>query len=169
MGKQPGSPSYQDLVIEAIKALNERNGSSRYAINQFIQANHANVASSPAYKHALANALKKGVDKGIFIMIGASYKLNKAAVKPKKPVKKASAKKPKASAAAKKPAAKKSAAKKPAAKKAEGKPKKAASKKGEGKPKAKKAAGAKKTGAKKAAGAKKTGAKKAAAKKTTKK
>ncbi len=145
---------YQSLVIDAIKALKDRTGSSRQAIKKYIETNHKEAAASPAFKRALASALKTGVAKGVFVLVGASFKLSEKAkakkAKKAAPKKKAAAAKPAAAAAAAegaKPAAKKAAPKKKAA---GAKPKKAAAAKKATKPKAKKAA-SKKSAAKKAA------------------
>ena len=143
--KKPADhPKYIDMIVAAITALKERNGSSRQAIAKHVAAN--NKVGDNAGVH-IKMALKRGVTSGALVQVkgtgaSGSFKVAKKAAPPKK--------KP----AAKKPAAKKPAAKKPAAKKT---PKKSPAKK---KPAAKKA----KTPAKKKP-AKKTPAKKPAAKK----
>ncbi|XP_048575985.1 histone H1-delta-like [Nematostella vectensis] len=160
-------PKYSDMVVAAIGALKERNGSSRQAIEKYIKGNYK-VGDNVGVHLKLA--LKRMSDKGKLAHtkgVGASgsFKLNKAAVEKPKKAKKPAAKKPKA---AKKPAAKKSP-KKAAAKKPSKSPKKAAKKPAAKKPAAKKAA--KKSAAKKAAAkpAKKPAAKKAAKKPAAKK
>lgn len=162
--KKPAShPTYSSMIVDAIKALKERTGSSRQAIVKYITANNkvgenVNVQTKLALKRAVASGLIKQV-KGTGA--SGSFKVVPQAPPKKKPV----AKKP----AAKKPAAKKAAAKKPAAKKAAAK--KATPKKKAATPKKKvksaKKAVAKKPAAKKAT--KKTPKKKAAAKKGGKK
>ena len=158
--KKPAEhPPYADMIIAAILALKERNGSSRQAIEKYIKANYK-VGEVGSH---LKMALKRGVTSGKLVHtkgVGASgsFKVAKEEKKEKKPKKKPAAKK--SAAKPKKPAAKK-AAKKPAAKKTAKKP--AAVKK----PAAKKPA-VKKPAAKKPA-AKKPAAKKPAAKKPAKK
>ena len=140
-------PPYAVMIAAAIKALKERNGSSRQAILKYVVANNKVDAAKAAVRVRLA--LKKMIESKKVVAAAAagkkgagSFKLPAAEKKPKaekvkkpkakkakKPAKKA-AKKPAAKKAAKKPAAKKPAAKKPAAKKAAKKPaaKKAAKK-----------------------------------------
>ena len=127
-------PPYADMIIAAILALKERNGSSRQAIEKYIKANYKVGEVGPHLKMAL----KRGVTSGKFVHtkgVGASgsFKVakeekkekkpkkkpaaKKSAAKPKKPAAKKAAKKPAAKKTAKKPATKKPAVKKPAAKK----------------------------------------------------
>jgi histone H1/5 len=158
--KKPAEhPKYIDMIIAAIGALKERNGSSRQAITKYIKANYKVGDSCETH---LKMALKRGVVAGALLQpkgtgASGSFKLPKPVPKAKKP---AADKKP---AAAKKPAAKKStpAKKKPAAKKTAAKKSTPAKKKP-----AKKVTSAKKPAAKKA---KKPVAKKPAAKKAAKK
>ena len=151
-------PPFASMITAAVKALKERNGSSRQAILKYVLANYK-VGDAAKAQVRVKLALKKLVAAKKLIAGGAAGKKGAGcfkvpvAAKAEKPKK--VAKKPAAKKAAKKPAAKK-AAKKPAAKKAAKKP---AAKK----PAAKKPA-AKKPAAKKPA-AKKPAAKKAAAKK----
>merc|ERR1711994_349766 len=130
-------PPYATMIATAIKALKERNGSSRQAILKYIVANNKVDAAKAQVRVKLALkkmcAAKKVVAGGAAGKKGAGcFKLpavvkaekkkpvTKKATKAKKPAaKKPAAKKPAAKKpAAKKPAAKKPAAKKPAAKKA---------------------------------------------------
>ena len=121
-------PKYNDMIKAAIRALKERNGSSRQAIIKYITANYK-VGENVGVRVKMA--LKRMVTAKLLVQTkgtGASgrFKLSEAAKKvskpkPKKIVKKkpAATKKPKKKPAqkkTKKPAAKK--AKKPAAKKA---------------------------------------------------
>lgn len=135
---KPSHPPTAQLVNSAIKALNERSGSSLQAIKKYIASNNKVDADklSPFIKKYLKTAV---VGKKLIQTKGkgasGSFKLSAASAKPpkgKKPAKKAaskakkpSAKKPKV-AGAKKPKAAK-AKKNPAAKKAS-KPKSAAPK-----------------------------------------
>ena len=112
-------PPFASMIAAAIKALKERNGSSRQAILKYICANYKVDATKA--QGLVRRALKKMVDNKKLVAGGAAGKKGagcfKLAVKEEKK-KPAAVKKPKAKkAAAKKPAAKK-AAKKPAAKKA---------------------------------------------------
>ena len=158
-------PPFANMIATAIKALKERNGSSRQAILKYIVANNK-VGDAAKAQVRVRLALKKMIAAKKVVAGGAAGKKGagcfKLPVAPKVE-KKPKAKKP-AAKKAKKPAAKK-AAKKPAAKKAAKKPaaKKAAKKPAAKKPAAKKPA-TKKPAAKKPA-AKKPAAKKAAPKK----
>merc|ERR1711994_968830 len=124
-------PPYATMIATAIKALKERNGSSRQAILKYIVANNKVDAAKAQVRVKLAlkkmSAAKKVVAGGAAGKKGAGCFKLPAVVKAekkkpvtKKPKAKKIAKKPAAMKAtkAKKPAAKKPAAKKPAAKKA---------------------------------------------------
>lgn len=161
--KKPASnhPKYIDMVVEAIKALKERSGSSRIAILKYIIANFdVRDNCNPHVKLAL----KRGVITGTLLQpkgVGASgsFKLNKkvdekkpkttVAATKKKTVVKKTIKKKTPTKKAKKSTTPKKAAKKPAsAKKAAKKPvKKTVTKK----PAPKKAKAAKRTTPKKRA------------------
>ena len=146
-------PPYANMIAAAIKALKDRNGSSRQAILKYVMANYKVGNDAKKVQSRVRLALKrmsankkvvsgraKGKGAGCFRLAAEAKKEAKAkkpkakkAKKPKKAAKKpAAAKKPKAKKPAAKKAAKKPAAKKPAAKK----PAKKAAKK----PAAKKAA-----------------------------
>lgn len=152
--KKPADhPKYIDMIVAAVTALKERNGSSRQAIVKYITANYK--VGDNANVHVKL-ALKRGVVSGALSQpkgtgASGSFKVVKKAEPKKKP-------------AAKKPAAKKPVAKKPAAKKSTPKKKKPAAKKST--PKKTKKPAAKKTSAKKPT--KKPAAKKPAAKKVKK-
>ena len=151
--KKPAEhPTYKQMVVAAITSLKNRNGSSRQAIQKYIESNYKGLNNVPLH---LRNAIKSMVEKGELTRtkgtgVSGSFKVVKKEAPKKKPV----AKKP----AAKKVAKKASSAKKPAAKKP-------AAKKSAKKPAAKKPA-AKKTAKKPA---KKPAAKKPAVKKVAKK
>lgn len=152
---KPAHPPYAVMVAAAIKALKERGGSSRQAINKYILANYKIADAAKAQVRAKL-AIRKMIEAKTILPVKGSFKLPKEekVAKPKKAVKKPAPKKAK-KPAAKKPAAKK--AKKPAAKKAKKPAAKAPAKKAAKKPAAKKPA------------AKKPAAKKPAAKKVAKK
>ncbi|GMG15567.1 unnamed protein product [Phytophthora fragariaefolia] len=157
-------PSYFELIVDAIKELKERNGSSRQAIAKVVEAKKANYAS-----HHLNKALRTAVDAGKFVQVKGSYKLSPELRKPAASKKKSLKVSEKSAKTVKKVAkvAKKTAAKKVAA------TKKVAAKKAPAKKTAAKKASAKKVAAKKApakkVAAKKTAAKKAPAKKAASK
>ena len=54
------------MVVEAIKALKERNGSSIQAIKKHITATNPALNFTP---HQMRSALKKGVESGKFIKV----------------------------------------------------------------------------------------------------
>ncbi|EDV28312.1 Histone H1.0 [Trichoplax sp. H2] len=132
----PAHPKYIEMISAAIRALNERSGSSRQAISKWITANYK-ISETSASTH-IKLALKRGVTSGTLIHtkgLGASgsFKLVKKVEKPKKKKvvkKKPAAKKPakKTKPKTKKAASPKKAAKKPAAKKDKKPAKKAAKK-----------------------------------------
>ncbi len=145
---KPAHPPTSVMVLAAVKALKERNGSSLPAIKKYISANYkVDIAKlSPFIKKALKSLTeKKKLVQTKGTGASGSFKLA-AAAKVEKPKKKAV-----------KPTKAKSPKKKAA------KPKKAADEKKVAKPK--KAKSPKKVAAKKAAAPKKSPAKKPAAKK----
>ena len=154
---KPAHPPTSVMVVAAVKALKERNGSSLPAIKKYIAANYkVDVAKlAPFIKKALKSLTEKGKlvqtkgkgASGSFKLAAAAKAEKPKAKKPKTPKKKSS---PKKKAAAKKPAGEK-------------KEKKKAS------PKKKAAAKPKKAKTPKKAAAKKPAAKKPAAKKPAKK
>ena len=132
--KPADHPTYLDMIVAAVGALKERNGSSRQAISKYIKAHYkvgdnADTCIKMALKRGVANEKLKQV-KGTGA--SGSFKVPTTAKAKTKPAKKA-------------PVAKKPAAKKTSKKKASPK-KKVASKKTPSKPKkvAKKPAAAKK-------------------------
>ena len=152
-------PPVATMVVAAITALKERNGSSLAAIKKYMAANYkCDVAKLAPF---IRKFLKKAVEDGKLKQIKASYKVDKTKIeKPKKPAKKTT--KPKKTKSPKKKAAAKPKKVKTPKKKAAAKPKAA-------KPKTpKKAAKPKKTKTPKKAAAKpkktKTPKKKAAKK-----
>jgi len=139
--KKPAEhPTYKQMVVAAITNLKNRNGSSRQAIQKYIESNYKGLNNVPLH---LRNAIKSMVEKGELTRtkgtgVSGSFKV----VKKEAPKKKPAAKKPAAKKVAKKAATKKPAAKKPAAKKSAKKPaaKKPAAKKTAKKPAKKPAA-----------------------------
>lgn len=88
------------MIKEALQALNEKSGSSPYAIAKYMEDKHKSVLPAN-FRKILALQLKNSAAKGKLIKIRASYKLSEAGKKEK--AQKAEA--------AKKPAAKPSKAK----------------------------------------------------------
>ncbi|CAH0037742.1 unnamed protein product [Clonostachys solani] len=142
--------SYQDMIIDAIVNLKDRNGSSRQSLKKYVKANNQlNLVSDKMFDSLFNKALKNGVDKDIFEQPkgpSGGTKLAKKKVEPKKEKKAAPA--PKKETVVKKTATKATTEKKAAA------PKKAAAA-----PKATKAATEKKAAAPKKAAPKKAAAK----------
>ena len=109
----PKHPAYLEMVKEAIAATAKPiKGASRISIAKYLEAKYGKVLGSH-FKPALRLALKKAAAKGTLVQTKGSFRVTKAAGKPKK-AKKLKVKKPKAKKA-KKPKAKK--VKKPKAKK----------------------------------------------------
>merc|ERR1739848_909288 len=83
-------PTYKAMIGSAIIALKSRGGSSRQAIQKYIEANYKDISNCGQH---LKVALKSGVDKGDFVRTkgaGASGsfklgKIEKPAPKKKKP------------------------------------------------------------------------------------
>lgn len=160
-------PPYIAMVSAAITAMKDRGGSSRQAIEKYVKAN---FKVGDDISRNLKMALKRGVASGKLLHTkgtgaSGSFKVNKAAVTPKKPKKKPAAKKPRKKAVTpKKKAAKKTGAKKAKKKSAAKKGKSPAKKKAAKKPKAKSAAKKRTKSPKKRATPKKKVAKKPKAK-----
>ncbi|VUC25431.1 unnamed protein product [Clonostachys rosea] len=135
--------SYQDMIIDAIVNLKDRNGSSRQSLKKYVKANNQlNLVSDKMFDSLFNKALKNGVDKDIFEQPkgpSGGTKLAKKKVEPKKEKKAPAPKKEtvvkktatKATTEKKAPAPKKAAAPKTkaAAEKKAPAPKKAAPKK----------------------------------------
>jgi len=129
--KSPANhPKYVDMAVSAIKALKERNGSSRQAVHKYILA-HFNVGhDAKAVNSHLKMALKRGVASGHLKHVkgqgaSGSFKLAEGGAKAPAAKKAKSASKPKATKAKKasNPKPKKASPKKKSS------PKKAAAKK----------------------------------------
>lgn len=135
----PTHPSYVDMVKEAIAATSKPvKGSSRVVIAKYLDAKYGKVLGS-RLKSGLRLALKKAVTSGVLVQTKGSFRISKAAKKPKvKKVKKPKvkkAKKPKKAKKVKKPKAAKKVKKPKAAKKVKKVAKKASKPKKAGKPK----------------------------------
>ncbi|CAI9110906.1 OLC1v1011006C1 [Oldenlandia corymbosa var. corymbosa] len=96
--KTAAHPPYFEMIKEALLALNEKGGSSPYAIAKFMEEKHKAVLPAN-FRKIMALQLKNSAAKGKLIKIKASYKLSeskkaKDAVKKPKPAAKANAEKP---------------------------------------------------------------------------
>ena len=119
-------PPVATMVVAAITALKERNGSSLAAIKKYIAGNYkCDVAKLAPF---IRKFLKKAVEDGKLKQIKASYKVDKTKVEKPKPAKKPAAKPKKAKKSPKK-AAKPKKAKTPKKEKPAKKEKKAKTKK----------------------------------------
>lgn len=78
--KQPAEhPKYAEMIIQALHALKDRNGSSRQALDKYVK-NHFKVGDKAS--HFIKMALKRGVENGQFINTkgsgaSGSFKVNK--------------------------------------------------------------------------------------------
>ncbi|TGO25753.1 hypothetical protein BPAE_0073g00190 [Botrytis paeoniae] len=103
--------SYQDMIIDAIINLKERNGSSRIQLKKYLKANNKINAGDSMFDSLFNRALKNGVAKEVFIMPKGSSGTVKLAPKAKKaPAEKAPKKATEKKAAVKKTVVKKATA-----------------------------------------------------------
>ncbi|KAG6469687.1 histone H1-like [Zingiber officinale] len=89
----PAHPPYFQMIKEAILALNEKTGSSPYAIAKFMEEKHKGVLPEN-YKKVLFVQLKNFASKGKLLKVKASFKLSQTGKDEKKKKKKEVAKKP---------------------------------------------------------------------------
>ncbi|CAI0392899.1 unnamed protein product [Linum tenue] len=79
--KQPKSashpPYFQQMIKDALLALNEKSGSSPYAIAKFMEEKHKAVLPAN-FRKTLAMQLKNSAAKGKLVKIRASYKLSES-------------------------------------------------------------------------------------------
>ncbi|XP_010531076.1 PREDICTED: histone H1 [Tarenaya hassleriana] len=73
-------PPYFQMIKEALLALNEKSGSSPYAIAKFIEGKHRSVLPEN-FRKTLALKLKNSASKGKIVKIRASYKLSSESTK----------------------------------------------------------------------------------------
>ncbi|XP_057541645.1 histone H1-like [Amaranthus tricolor] len=78
--KSPSHPPYFQMMKEAITALNEKGGSSPYAIAKYIENKHKAVLPTN-FRKILGLQLKNCVSNGKLIKVKASYKLSEAGKK----------------------------------------------------------------------------------------
>lgn len=81
------------MIKEAILALNEKTGSSAYAIAKFMEEKHEGVLP-PNYKKVLAVQLRNFTAKGKLVKVKASFKLSEVGKKDEKKKQKKDEKKP---------------------------------------------------------------------------
>ncbi|KAL2552684.1 Histone H1 [Forsythia ovata] len=84
--KNASHPPYFEMIKEALLALNEKSGSSPYAIAKYMEDKHKAVLPAN-FRKILGLQLKNSAAKGKLIKIKASYKLSEAGKK-EKPTKK---------------------------------------------------------------------------------
>ncbi|GMN29172.1 hypothetical protein TIFTF001_002324 [Ficus carica] len=92
--KAASHPPYFQMIEEALTALNDKSGSSPYAIAKYMEEKHKAVLPAN-FKKILALQLKNSVVRGKLIKIKASYKLSEAGKKDKSKTKVSTEKKPK--------------------------------------------------------------------------
>lgn len=103
--KKPAQhPVYKEMIVQAISALKERNGSSRQKISKYIAGNFTGLGNENALKRNLKSNLKRLVLSGSLLQVkgtgaSGSFKLAKTEKAAKKPVAAKKGKKPKAAAA----------------------------------------------------------------------
>lgn len=76
-GKIASHPPYFQMIEEALLALNEKGGSSPYAIAKYMEEKHKSVLPAN-FKKILGLQLKNQAAKGKLVKIKASYKLSGA-------------------------------------------------------------------------------------------
>ncbi|KAG6467949.1 histone H1-like [Zingiber officinale] len=79
----PAHPPYFQMIKEAILALNEKTGSSPYAIAKFMEEKHKGVLPEN-YKKVLFVQLKNFTSKGKLLKVKASFKLSQTGKDEKK-------------------------------------------------------------------------------------
>ncbi|CAN6698740.1 unnamed protein product [Malus baccata var. baccata] len=92
--KTAAHPPYFQMIKEALLALNEKSGSSPYAIAKHMEEKHKAVLPAN-FRKTLALQLKNSAARGKLIKIRASYKLSEAGQKEKSAAKTAAVAKPK--------------------------------------------------------------------------
>ncbi|KAJ6682190.1 HISTONE H1 [Salix koriyanagi] len=80
--KTVAHPPYFQMIKEAILALNEKSGSSPYAIAKYMEGKHKAVLPAN-FKKILGHQLKNSAARGKLIKIRASFKLSAAGKKEK--------------------------------------------------------------------------------------
>ncbi|PRQ47438.1 putative histone H5 [Rosa chinensis] len=80
--KTAAHPPYFQMIKEALLALNEKSGSSPYAIAKYMEEKHKAVLPAN-FKKTLALQLKNSEARGKLVKVKASYKLSEAGKKDK--------------------------------------------------------------------------------------
>ncbi|XP_073145987.1 uncharacterized protein [Henckelia pumila] len=94
VAKTSSHPPYFEMIKEALLALNEKGGSSPYAIAKYMEEKHKSVLPEN-FRKILGLQLKNSTAKGKLIKVKASFKLSDAGKKGNpKPTPKPAAKKP---------------------------------------------------------------------------
>ncbi|KAL0379164.1 UNVERIFIED_CONTAM: Histone H1 [Sesamum radiatum] len=96
--KTASHPPYFEMIKEALLALNEKSGSSPYAIAKYMERKHKAVLPAN-FRKILGLQLKNSATKGKLIKVKASYKLSEPGKTDKPAAAKPAAKKPTAPAA----------------------------------------------------------------------
>ncbi|KAL0343121.1 UNVERIFIED_CONTAM: Histone H1 [Sesamum angustifolium] len=96
--KTAAHPPYFEMIKEALLALNEKSGSSPYAIAKYMEEKHKAVLPAN-FRKILGLQLKNSATKGKLIKVKASYKLSESGKTDKPAAAKPAAKKPTAPAA----------------------------------------------------------------------
>ncbi|TKY70463.1 Histone H1 [Spatholobus suberectus] len=81
--KTASHPPYFQMIKEALTALNEKGGSSPYAIAKYMEEKHKAVLPAN-FKKILGLQLKNQAARGKLVKIRASYKLSETAKKEKR-------------------------------------------------------------------------------------
>ncbi|XP_027361662.1 histone H1 [Abrus precatorius] len=81
--KTASHPPYFQMIKEALMALNEKGGSSPYAIAKYMEEKHKSVLPAN-FKKILGLQLKNQAARGKLVKIKASYKLSEPAKKEKR-------------------------------------------------------------------------------------
>ncbi|CAI9786893.1 unnamed protein product [Fraxinus pennsylvanica] len=76
-------PPYAEMIKAAIRALKERNGSSKRAIAKYIETHYSNLP--PSHSALLTNHLKRLKNNGQVLMVKNSYKLPRSTTVPVTP------------------------------------------------------------------------------------
>ncbi|KAL0449761.1 UNVERIFIED_CONTAM: Histone H1 [Sesamum latifolium] len=96
--KTASHPPYFEMIKEALLALNEKSGSSPYAIAKYMEEKHKAVLPAN-FRKILGLQLKNSATKGKLIKVKASYKLSESGKTDKPAAAKPAAKKPTSPAA----------------------------------------------------------------------
>lgn len=68
--------TFNEMIVEAIRALKDRTGSSQIAIQKYILSEWTEIVDNPTFRSRMGQTLKKGIKSGQFQRIKASYKIS---------------------------------------------------------------------------------------------